>query len=371
MSTAQEPPFIHGTPAQIGILLVNLGTPDAPTKSAVRRYLKQFLSDTRVVEIPRAIWWLILNGIILNVRPAKSAAKYETIWTAEGSPLRTYTERQAQMLRGFLGEKIAQPIMVVPAMRYGNPSIEAGLDKLKAANCTNILVLPLYPQYAASTTASTFDEVARVLMNKRNVPGLRFIRNYHDHPAFIAAIAKNVEAHWQKIGRPNFKTDRLLMTFHGVPKFHLDKGDPYHCESHKSARLIAERLGLKSGEYIVTFQSRFGRAEWLQPYTDKTLERLGAEGIARVDVICPGFACDCLETLEEIAMEGKETFHEAGGHDFNYLPVANDSQAYVAALTEIATQHLQGWLKPDWNREKAAEENEASAARAKDIGATN
>jgi protoporphyrin/coproporphyrin ferrochelatase len=369
MSIAQEPPFTHGTDAKIGILLVNLGTPDAPTKSAVRRYLKEFLADTRVVEIPKAIWWFILNGIILNVRPAKSAAKYETIWTKEGSPLRVYTERQAQMLRGFLGEKIAQPIVVIPAMRYGNPSIEAGLNQLKAANCDKVLILPLYPQYAASTTASTFDQVARVLMNKRNVPGLRFIRNYHDHPAFIAAIVKNVEAHWQKIGRPNFKTDRLLMTFHGVPKFHLDKGDPYHCESHKSARLIAERLGLQKGEYMVTFQSRFGRAEWLQPYTDKTLEKLGEEGIERVDVICPGFACDCLETLEEIAMEGKETFIEAGGKVFNYLPVANDSQAYVGALTEIALNHLQGWIDPHWQREKAAIENAASATRAKAIGA--
>ncbi len=371
MSYQQEPAFTHGTQAQIGILLVNLGTPDAPTKSAVRRYLKEFLSDTRVVEIPKAIWWLILNGIILNVRPAKSAAKYETIWTEEGSPLRTYTERQAQMLRGFLGEKVNAPIVVVPAMRYGNPSIEAGLNQLKNAHCNKILVLPLYPQYAASTTASTFDQVARVLMNKRNVPGLRFIRNYHDHPAFISAIATNVETHWQKIGRPNFKTDRLLMTFHGVPKFHLDKGDPYHCESHKSARLIAERLGLQKGEYIVTFQSRFGRAEWLQPYTDKTLEKLGEEGIARVDVICPGFACDCLETLEEIAMEGKETFLEAGGKSFNYLPVANDSQAYVGALTTIALDNLQGWISPDWQPEKAKIENAASAERAKAIGAAN
>jgi protoporphyrin/coproporphyrin ferrochelatase len=370
MSYQPEPSFTHGTPPQTGILLINLGTPDAPTKQAVRRYLKEFLSDTRVVEIPKFIWWFILNLIILNVRPAKSAAKYATIWTADGSPLRFYTERQAQMLRGFLGEKIRAPIKVVPAMRYGHPSIEAGLDELKAANCTNILVMPLYPQYAASTTASTFDQVARVLMKKRNVPGLRFVRNYHDHPAFIEAIAKNVEAHWQKIGRPNFKTDRLLMTFHGVPKFHLDKGDPYHCESHKSARLIAERLGLQKGEYVVTFQSRFGRAEWLQPYTDKTLESLGGQGVSRVDVICPGFACDCLETLEEIAMEGRETFLHAGGKSFNYLPVANDSQAYVTALTAVAMDHLQGWVKSDWDAALASSENAASAQRAKALGAS-
>jgi protoporphyrin/coproporphyrin ferrochelatase len=364
-----EPPYSHGMPAQTGILLVNLGTPDEPTTGAVRRYLKEFLSDSRVVEIPRPIWWLILNLIILNVRPAKSAAKYRTIWTKEGSPLRINTERQAQLLRGYLGEKIKAPLMIVPAMRYGNPSIEAGIDKLRAANCTNILILPLYPQYAASTTASTFDQVARVLMKKRNVPGIRFVRHYHDHPAFIEAIAKNVEAHWQKIGRPDFSHDKLVMTFHGVPKFHLDKGDPYHCESHKSARLIAERLGVKKGQYIVTFQSRFGRAEWLQPYTDKTLESLAAQGVGRVDVICPGFASDCLETLEEIAMEGRETFLHAGGKTFNYLPVANDSEAYVSALTTVAMDHLQGWIDPNWNTANDATSRAASAERARALGA--
>ncbi len=369
MTFQTEPTYTHGTQAKTGILLVNLGTPDAPTKSAVRRYLRQFLWDQRVVEIPRAIWWLILNGIILNVRPAKSAAKYATIWTPDGSPLRFYTERQAQMLRGFLGEKIKSPLMVVAAMRYGNPSIEAGLDQLKAAHCTNILVLPLYPQYAASTTASTFDQVARVLMKKRHVPGLRLVRSYHDHPAFIGAIAKNVEAHWQKIGRPDFRTDKLLMTFHGVPKFHLDKGDPYHCECHKSARLIAAKLGLQKNDYLVTFQSRFGKAEWIQPYTDKTLTALGKKGVARVDVICPGFASDCLETLEEIGMEARETFLQAGGKTFHYLPVANDSQNYVTALAAIATDHLQGWVQADWDRDGAAAANAQSAQRATELGA--
>ena len=366
-----EPPYTHGSQAKTGILLVNLGTPDAPTKSAVRRYLKEFLWDQRVVEIPRAIWWLILNGIILNVRPAKSAAKYATIWTKEGSPLRFYTERQAQMLHGFLGEKIKSPLKVVAAMRYGNPSIEAGIDQLKADNCTNILVLPLYPQYAASTTASTFDQVARVLMKKRNVPGVRFVRSYHDHPAFISAVAKNVETHWQKIGRPDFRTDKLLMTFHGVPKFHLDKGDPYHCESHKSARLIAEKLGLQNDHYLVTFQSRFGKAEWLQPYTDKTLAELAAKGVARVDVICPGFASDCLETLEEIGMEAKETFLHAGGKTFHYLPVANDSQAYVTALAAVAMEHLHGWVSMDRDHDGAAAANAKSAQLATALGAKN
>jgi ferrochelatase len=370
MTYRQEAPFSHGTPPTTGVLLVNLGTPDEATTSAVRRYLKQFLSDTRVVEIPRPIWWLILNGIILNVRPAKSAKKYASIWTKDGSPLRIYTSRQAQMLRGFLGEKIKSPLKVEYAMRYGNPSMASAIDKLKAANCENILVLPLYPQYAASTTASTMDELGRVLATMRNVPGIRFVRSYHDHPAYIKAIAENVLAEWMKIGRPDFATDKLLMTFHGLPKFHLDKGDPYHCQCHKTARLIAHELGVKKGDYVVTFQSRFGKAEWLQPYTDKTLEALGTKGTKRVDVICPGFATDCLETLEEIAMEAKETFLHAGGKTFNYIPVANDSQAYVGALATIAQEQLVGWVSENWDRAGAKAESAASAARAKGMGAS-
>ena len=371
MAYRLEPPFTHGTPLTTGVLLVNLGTPDDTSTGAVRRYLKQFLSDTRVVEIPKPIWWLILNVIILNVRPAKSAKKYASIWMKEGSPLRVYTARQTQMLRGFLGEKFKSPLKVEYAMRYGNPSIESAIDKLKAANCDNILVLPLYPQYAASTTASTMDELGRVLSKIRNVPGIRFVRSYHDHPAYISAIAKNVLAEWMKIGRPNFATDKLLMTFHGLPKFHLDKGDPYHCQCHKSARLIAEQLGVKAGDYIVTFQSRFGKAEWLQPYTDKTLEKLGADGCKRIDVICPGFASDCLETLEEIAIEAKETFLHAGGKTFNYIPAANDTEAYVGALATITEEHLAGWVSADWDRDAAKLEYQASLARAKAIGASS
>ena len=369
MTINPEPAFTHGTSPCTGILLVNLGTPDEATTSAVRRYLKQFLSDTRVVEIPKPVWWLILNLIILNVRPAKSAKKYASIWTKDGSPLRIYTSRQAQMLRGFLGEKIKSPLKVEYAMRYGNPSMASAIEKLKAANCDNILVLPLYPQYAASTTASTMDELGRVLATMRNVPGIRFVRSYYDHPAYIDAIAKNVLAEWMKIGRPDFATDKLLMTFHGLPKFHLDKGDPYHCQCHKTARLIADALGVKADDYVVTFQSRFGKAEWLQPYTDKTLEKLGSAGSKRVDVICPGFAADCLETLEEIAMEARETFLHAGGKAFNYIPVANDTQAYVAALTTIAEEHLHGWVSAQWNRADAERDNARTASLAHAMGA--
>ena len=370
MTYKPEPAFTHGTPSPTGILLVNLGTPDEPTAPAVRRYLRQFLSDTRVVEIPRPIWWLILNGIILNTRPKKTAAKYASIWMKEGSPLRVYTSRQAQMMRGFIGELVKSPLKVDYAMRYGNPSIESRIDRLKAANCENILVLPLYPQYAASTTASTMDELGRVLSKIRNVPGIRLVRSFHDHPAYINAIAKNVLAEWMKIGRPDFATDKLLMTFHGLPKFHLDKGDPYHCQCHKTARLVADALGVKKDQYIITFQSRFGRAEWLQPYTDKTLDALGKQGTKRIDVICPGFAADCLETLEEIAGEGKAIFLKAGGREFHYIPVANDTQAFVGALTEIAREHLAGWGSERWDRDAAKQEGELSLQRAKALGAT-
>ena len=370
MAYKPEPAFTHGTPSGTGILLVNLGTPDEPTTPAVRRYLKQFLSDRRVVEIPKAVWWLILNGIILNVRPRKSAAKYAGIWMKEGSPLRVYTARQAQMLRGYLGEIVKSPMKVEYAMRYGNPCIESAIDKLKAAHCENILILPLYPQYAASTTASTFDEIARVLMRTRNVPGIRMVRSYHDHPAYIKAVARNVLAEWMKIGRPDFATDKLLMTFHGLPQLHLDKGDPYHCQCHKTARLIADELDVKQDQYVVTFQSRFGRAKWLQPYTDKTLEALARNGTRRIDVICPGFAADCLETLEEIADEGKVIFLNAGGREFQYIPVANDTEAFVGALTEIAREHLAGWVSEGWDRDAALREGEASRQRAKATGAS-
>lgn len=372
MAYKPEPSFKHGTLPATGILLVNLGTPDEPTAPAVRRYLKQFLSDSRVVEIPKAIWWLILNGVILNVRPKKTAKKYASIWMKEGSPLRVYTSRQAQMLRGFLGERMigATPQLKVEyGMRYGNPSMESAIDKLKAAGCDNILVLPLYPQYAASTTGATMDELGRVLAQIRNVPGIRLVRSFHDHPAYIKAVAKNVMAEWMKIGRPNFATDKLLMTFHGLPKFHLDKGDPYHCHCHKTARLLADELGVKPDQYVVTFQSRFGRAEWLQPYTDKALEALGKKGTKRIDVICPGFAADCLETLEEIADEGRITFLQAGGSEFHYIPVANDTQPFVGALMEIALENLQGWIGQD--RDTMKLDAQSSAQRAKAMGATN
>ncbi len=336
-----EPAHQHGRAERIAVLLVNLGTPAAPTAPALRPYLKQFLSDPRVVEIPRPIWWLILNGIILNTRPKKSAAKYAKIWTPEGSPLKVHTEKQAKLLKGLLGQRGHQ-VIVSWAMRYGQPGIPEALTQLKEAGATRILIVPLYPQYAASTTASVIDEVATWLQATRNQPEIRWIRHFHDDEAYLAALEQNVRAHWQKNGLPGGRY-RLVMSFHGLPRFHLDKGDPYHCECLKTGRLLAQRLNLPPERMAVTFQSRFGRAEWLQPYTEPTLMALAREGVERIDVICPGFVGDCLETLEEIAIECKAAFLTAGGKEFGYIPALNESPLWIEALTQLVERHLQGW----------------------------
>jgi len=375
-----EPPYHHGTHPRTGILLINLGTPEAPTAAAVRPYLKEFLGDPRVVEIPRALWWLILNGIILNTRPRKSAEKYAQIWTAEGSPLLVHTRRQA----GLLGEMLksqspsalsltlsnplphpsptsgrGEPALIEYAMRYGNPSIAAALARLKEQGCTRLLALPLYPQYSASTTATAFDALFAALAQTRNMPELRTVRSFHDHPAYIAALAANIGDYWAAHGRP----DKLLMSFHGVPRHTLDKGDPYHCECQKTGRLLAEALGLAAEDYLITFQSRFGRAEWLQPYTAATLAALGKQGIGKLDVVCPGFVGDCLETLEEIAMEGKATFLNADGKEFRYIPALNEHPQWIAALAAIAGEQLAGW------NEIAPTAAETSRKRALALGA--
>ncbi|HTN95061.1 MAG TPA: ferrochelatase [Gallionella sp.] len=335
-----EPVYAHGTPARTGILLINLGTPDAPTAQAVRPYLKEFLGDPRVVEIPRAIWWLILNGIILNTRPKRSAAKYATIWMPEGSPLRVHTEKQTSLLRGFLSQRTKAPFVVDYAMRYGNPSIPGVLRKLKEQHCQRILVVPMYPQYAASSSGTAFDVVFAEILKMRNTPALRTIRNFHDNPGYIKALANNISDYWMKNGRP----EKLVMSFHGLPQFSLDKGDPYHCECQKTGRLLAQELGLKPGQYFISFQSRFGKAEWLKPYTTATLQELGKKKTKRVDVVCPGFVADCLETLEEIAMEGKEDFQHSGGGEYHYIPCLNERNDWMHALTDLVMDNLQGWL---------------------------
>ena len=356
-----EPPYAHGTPARTAVLLVNLGTPEAPTRAAVRSYLKEFLSDPRVVEIPRPLWWLILNGVILNLRPAKSAAKYAQIWESEGSPLMLHTARQAKLLRGYLGAQGRSGLVVDFAMRYGEPSIAAVLARLKQQRCERILVLPLYPQYAASTTATALDAVSDCLRRMRNIPELRMVKHFHDHPAYIAALAEGVRKHWAQQGKP----DKLLMSFHGLPRYTLERGDPYHCECQKTARLLAETLELTPEHYQLSFQSRFGRAEWLQPYTAATLAQWGNEGMRRVDVICPGFVADCLETLEEIGIEGRAEFLNSGGKEFHAIACLNESDAWIQALAQIALEHMRGWGEPVPD----ADELERSRVRAPARGA--
>jgi len=304
-----------------GVLLVNLGTPEAPTVPAVRRYLAEFLSDPRVVELPRWLWLPILHGIVLRTRPAKSAAKYAAIWTPEGSPLAVHTRRQTALLRD------AMPTMHVDyAMRYGAPSVDEGIARLRAAGAQRILALPLYPQFARSTTESVRDLLG---------PGFAMVEDFHAHPAYIAALAADLRRHWEVHGRG----ERLVMSFHGIPQRAVAKGDPYEVQCRESARRLADALELKDGEWVLTFQSRFGAAEWLQPYTQPTVEQLARSGIRRIDVICPGFVADCLETLEEIGMEVRHAFLAAGGTEFRALPCLNESPEWIAALDEIARQH--------------------------------
>jgi ferrochelatase len=357
-----EPPYEHGSISKIGILLVNLGTPQAPTAAALRPYLKEFLSDPRVVEIPRPLWWPILHGIVLNTRPRKSADKYAKIWTAKGSPLRVHTERQAELLSAYLAARSPSPPLVGWAMRYGAPAVDRGLAELKAQGCDRVLVIPLYPQYAASSTGSAYDAVFAAAGRMRNVPALRLVKHFHDDRGYIDALAGSVREYWTANGRP----DRLIMSFHGVPRFTLERGDPYHCECQKTARLLAEALLLPPEQYLVTFQSRFGRAEWLKPYTQDTVAGLGRQKTRRIDLVCPGFVADCLETLEEIAIENKAAFLSAGGGEFHYIPCLNEREGWIAALADLARKHLQGWTDlPD----DAGGEAESSRRRASSLGA--
>jgi ferrochelatase len=367
MSFRKEPPYTHGTLDKTAVVLVNLGTPDAPTAGAVRRYLRQFLWDWRVVEIPRVVWWFILNGIILPFRSGKSAQKYAAIWTKEGSPLRVHTHKQALLMRGVLGERGHADLQVVYAMRYGKPSLAEVLDKLKLDACERILILPAYPQYSATTTASIFDAVFAHYAKVRNVPELRFVKHYHDHDAYLDALKASVLAHWDSNGRP----DKLVMSFHGTPKRTLLLGDPYHCECHKTARLLAAHLRLGQDQYVVTFQSRFGKAEWLQPYTVPTLQALAKQGVHRVDVLCPGFISDCLETLEEIAMDAKHQFLNAGGKQFHYIPCGNETPGWINALAEVAEQHIIGWptMMPAVERDNRKKEAEIARHGATRLGA--
>ena len=340
--------FDHRRSEKTGILITNLGTPERPDKKSLRKYLKEFLSDHRVVEIPKAIWWFILNGIILNTRPKASAKLYQTVWTEKGSPLFFHTQAQCEALKQLIetewlnNQSISDaPILVDFAMRYGKPSIGETIQSMQDKGVSRLLVLPLYPQYASSTSGSTFDAVADQLRKMRWVPELRFTNHYCDHARYIQACAEAIQKHWQQHPR----ADKLVFSFHGLPKFSLDKGDPYYCQCQKTARLIGETLDLNSDEYVTTFQSRFGRAEWLQPYTDKTLMALPGSGVKSVDIFCPGFSADCLETLEEIAIQNKQFFIDAGGQDYRYIPALNASPAHIHALIALIENKIADWLE--------------------------
>jgi ferrochelatase len=326
--------------------MVNLGTPDEPTAPALRRYLRQFLSDPRVIEVPKPIWWFILNGIILPFRAPKSAKAYASVWTEEGSPLLTQNRRLADRLDKSLKEKLPR-VDVMLAMSYGKPSIDQAIDRLRAENIQRLLVLPMYPQYSATTTGSVFDAVTRSLQRLRWVPELRFINDYCNEPGWLDAISNSIKRYREQHG----SAEQLVFSFHGIPKRNLQAGDPYYCQCQASARQIVDRLGLPDGSWTTTFQSRLGKAEWLKPYTDKTLQTMARNGTKHVQVICPGFSIDCLETLEEIKEENREEFIEAGGERLDYIPCLNDSEDHVRLLTALCKKHGQGW--PEFAGQKA------------------
>ncbi len=354
--------FDHGQPPRVGVLVTNLGTPDAPEKKALKKYLKQFLWDPRVVEIPRPAWWLILNGIILRVRPKRSAAAYRKVWTERGSPLLFHTRDQAEALDTALRKRFGEQLIVDFAMRYGTPGIADTLQSMVERGVRKLLVLPLYPQYSGATTGSTFDALAADFTRRRWLPELRFVSQYHDHPAYIQAVADSIRNYRAEHGT----ADKLLFSYHGEPRRYLDQGDPYHCQCHKTTRLVAEHLGLQESDYLVTFQSRFGKAEWLRPYTDETLRAMPGQGIKSVQVVCPGFAADCLETLEEIGEENRHYFTAAGGEQFDYIPCLNSEPGHIAALATIVEEQLSGW--PNGDDENACNNTKS---RALALGASN
>ena len=341
----QEPNYEHGDPQKIGIILANLGTPDEPESTALRKYLGEFLMDRRVIEIPRFIWCWVLHLIILVFRPSSSAKKYRQIWTSKGSPLLVNAQAQSKSLKKHLNKKFKQPIEVSLGMSYGNPSMEKAFNELRKKNCTKIILFPLYPQYAASSSASAMDSLWRLLLKTRNVPEIRTIRHYHDNPAYINALKISVLNFWKKNGKPT----KLIMSFHGIPKKSLRQGDPYHCECHKTGRLLAKALNLKDSEYQICFQSRFGKAEWLKPYFSEVITDLGKQKINDLHVICPGFSSDCLETLEEINIEGKSIFINNGGKNYKYIPALNASLYWIEAMGQILNTNLQGWIDPKWS----------------------
>jgi protoporphyrin/coproporphyrin ferrochelatase len=359
-----NPDYTHGSPARVGVLLVNLGTPDEPTTRAVRRYLAEFLWDPRIIEMPRVLWWLVLHGIILRVRPARSAHAYQKIWTPQGSPLlvesRALTEAVGQRLRERHGDRVRVEL----AMTYGNPSITDALERLRRDNVRRLLVLPMYPQYSATTTASIIERVTREFSRWRWIPELRIVNQYWEEDAYIDALAASIARHWETHGRKH-----LLFSFHSIPKRYFLAGDPYHCFCHGTARRVAARLGLADGEWSLGFQSRFGREEWLKPYIDGLLHDYSHTGPKRVTLVCPGFATDCLETLEEIDMQNREVFLSHGGEAFDYVPCLNSSAPQVDLYERVIARHSQGWpelVGPEDTAQLAESRRRALAMGAKD-----
>ena len=333
-----EKDYEHGTKENIGILITNLGTPDAPEKQELKVYLNQFLSDPRVIELPKIIWQILLKLVILQIRPAKSAEAYKKIWTKNGSPLLDISKRQLEKIKKSLS--VSHPNMIFEiGMRYGNPSIPSALEKLQKQKVRKLLILPMYPQYCAATTGSTFDEVTNTLQKWRWIPELRFINQYFEEEKYIQVLSNSIRSFWNK----NSKPQKIIFSFHGIPKRYLLNGDPYHCFCLKTTRLVKENMGLKDEEIMTTFQSRFGKAEWLQPYTSETLKELPKKGVKNIHIISPGFSSDCLETLEELEEENREYFMESGGEKYKYIPCLNDDDEHIDVFVNLIKKNIQGW----------------------------
>jgi protoporphyrin/coproporphyrin ferrochelatase len=360
--TAQQS-FRHDRVPKVGVLVVNLGTPEAPTARALRPYLRQFLSDPRVIELPKLQWQLILNLFVLTRRPKASAEAYEVVWTDEGSPLLAITKRQAAGIAAILDLEVGTPVRVEVGMTYGEPSVATALRRLREADVTKLLVLPMYPQYSGTTTGSVFDAVARELMTWRVVPELRMIQGWHDEPGYVSALAASIRERWSSDG--GAEPEKLLFSFHGIPLRYFRGGDPYHCLCHETGRLVAQALGLPDDRWLVTFQSLFGKEEWIKPYTAQTVTAMGKAGVKSLDVLCPGFAADCLETIEEIDVQNRELFEQAGGERFRYVPALNDRPDHVRFLADLVQRHLQGWVEPPAEHDAADAEAEARATGAR------
>lgn len=357
------PNYVHGTEERLGVLLVNLGTPEAPQTPEVRRYLAEFLSDPRIIELPRWLWKILLHGVILRVRPSRSAEAYREVWSEEdGSPLLAISQRQTDAVRAALHERFGDDVAVALGMRYGRPSIDSAISELETAKVRRLVVLPMYPQYSGTTTASVFDAVTGRLQSTRWIPETRFINQFCDEPAYIEALADSVRESWAEHGRG----DLLVMSYHGIPRRYLLSGDPYHCLCHKTSRLLAEALGIGENDYRVVFQSRVGREEWLRPYCDETMKSLPGEGVTSIDVVCPAFSADCLETIEEISGENREYFEAEGGKRFRYIACLNERPDHIRFLCDLIERHAQGWPETDHarSRERVSEQRRESAGRA-------